>query len=395
MATLDRNLNVWRTADGQSFTSQAEAEEYERTGQRSDVNNTDSFGQVYDELAPEVKAGRYDDAHQAYTDETVAAGDVLRKQAEEDAIATRRRLDNMASGRLTGAAPTINGLKVSQSNALTGRRTGGRIQVDRSYQEPPVGGHPIANEAEERVEDDQTKRDEEKQSLTDLYEAGRYNSSQESEESRRAQREALDKQAELYNVLSQFDPDAYAQRASDLALKNQLAIARSVPGAAGGADALYQAIESGPEIQAEQQRLANAELLQKQQLAAAVTGQMGDLATSTRGQDVGESQLQSEFGMRIADGISNMTGLDWQLDNKESATLAQVALALDQSGIEWAKMDLQAQMAEAERILAEKGLAQQWKMFKSSQEISEKDVFGGLMSIVGTGVSAAFGIGAL
>lgn len=250
-----------------------------------------------------------------------------------------------------------------------------------------------AGQYTDAIAEDEAQRDGDKQSLSDLYEQARFDGSEESKQSRDQQQQALSKQAELYNMLSQFDPDAYAQRASELALKNQLALAKSIPGgAAAGADGMFAALEAAPGINAEAQRDGQSQLLQRQQLAAQVTGQMGDLASTTRGQDVGEDQLKSEFGVRIADGVSQITGLDWQLDSGESKTLANIALALDQQNIDWARLDLDGQIAEADRILAEAGLAQQWRIFKAGTELSEKDLYGGLLTLLGTGMGGLFQI---
>lgn len=471
MATLDRNLNVWRSADGQTFASQAEAEAYEKTGQRTQVNDTDSFGDVYDALAaPKVRP----------TDAALADA---QQYAPIDNTG-RTRAAAMASGRLTGATPNNYGLSLSPSTAAEAaadqqtahdamvKRTGGLLGdagrltayaggalanpagfIAGDYLGKPAqaainpagffaqqgleqaagllpggsgtgvgssnppqnggaglsagsdairtpsrpnGGTAVTGGAggtpEQRVADDQAGRDADRTTLTDLWDEARYNGSEDAKQSRDQQQQALSKQAQLYDMLSKFDPDAYAEKASDLALKNQLAIARSVNGAAGSADALGQAIESGPTMQTEARRDADAQLLQKQQLAAQVTGQMGDLASQTRGQDVGEAQLKSEFGARIADGLGAQMGLDWQLDSKESATLANVALALDQQNIDWARLDLDAQVAEANRILSEAGLDQAWRIFKSGQGVSEAQLYGGLMTLLGSGLEGYMGI---
>lgn len=302
--------------------------------------------------------------------------------------------------QVTGLLPGGNGLGTGSSNppqntAPTAADGSLGIRTPSRPDTTGAGGTDtgsVPSDVQDNVDSDKEQRDNDRVSLSDLYNDSKYDGSPEADESRRNQQAALGKQVELYDLLAKFDPDAYAKKASDLAMSNELALARSQVGAAAGAEGLFQAQEQAPTIQASARRDADAQQLQRQQLAAQVTGQMGDLATSTRGQDIGEAQAKSEFGVRIADGISQVTGLDWQLDDKETETLANVALALDAQNIDWARLDLDSQIAEVNRILGEAGLSQQWRIFQAGQKLTTKDLYGGLLSILGTGASGLFQI---
>jgi hypothetical protein len=488
MATLDRNLNMWRASDGSYFGTQQEAQDYEATGARPAANpdnDTSSYGQVYDSIAQQQAP-----EHQAVTSADIAAGLAARsplgyvssdptagaraqaaspaaqaqlaghiatqEQQAHDAMAKRTggtlgdlgRLGAYVGGAIANPVGAVagdyippaaqfainpagvlaqQGLSTAASALPGGNGMGGlpggsvlgngssspqqALSLDpgsasagqggiRTPARPDAAGAggagAVPNDAAANVAADQAGRATDQKSLSDLYEESRYNGSPEADESRRNQQAALSKQAELYNMLAHFDPDAYAKKASDLAMSNELALARSQTGAAAGAEGLFTAQGQAPAIQAQAQRDADQALLARQQQAANVTGQMGQLATNTRGQDVGEAQLQSEFGVKIADGISQMTGLDWQLDSKESQSLAQIALSLDSENIEWAKLDQAGQIAEADRILAENGQAQQWREFKATLEaqgkLTDKDIYGGLLTLLGAGTSGYFGI---
>ncbi len=441
------------------FATQAEAEAYEDTGVRTGpTNDTSSFGGAYDQIvqkAPEdrapVRTAPVVDPTQRYYNPTAGgsaeADAIMAKQIEahkkEASDAMHKRTGGAFGdlGRLTaytagavanpvgfiagdyigdagqavlnpvgyatqqgfeqaaGLLPGGSGTGVGSSSPTSpsgtySAGTPGIRTVPRGAA-PGTGGAAAPAAYAENVAADQSGRDADRQTLADLYEQSRYQESDAARQSREQQQFALSKQGELYEMLANFDPDAYAQRASDLAMKNQLAIARSsTGGAAAASEGMFQALEAAPGINAEAQREGQQQVLNRQQLAAQLTGQMGELATGTRQQDMGEANAKSEFGLRIADGMSQAMGLDWKLDSQESATLANVALALDAQNIDWARLDLDAQIAEANRILAEAGLDQQWRQFEASQNISKKDLYGGLLTILGAGITGGFQIAA-
>lgn len=491
MATLDRNLNMWRASDGSYFPTQEDAENYESSGARPadpTAGDTSSYGQVYDSISQQQPT---DAALQGYKD----------IGAQRDAQTVADQQFNASRAHFQGAAPTNYGLSLDPSTAAQSeadkqqaadamaKRTGGvlgdvgrlgayvggavanpvgfvagsyvpsaaqvainpagflaqqglstaaaqlpggngmgampggsvlgngssapqqAVSLDpgsttaaqggiRTPARPDGTGAPGAGtvpaDAAANVAQDQAGRTADQKSLTDLYEQSRYNSSPDAQQSRADQQAALGKQAELYNILAHFDPEAYAKKASDLAMSNELALARSQTGAAAGAEGLFQAQQQAPTINAQAQRDADAALLSRQQQAAGVTGQMGQLATNTRGQDVGEAQAQSEFGLKIADGISQMTGLDWQLDSKESQSLAQLALGIDAQNIDWAKLDQADAFHAIDTAFAQSGQAQQWREFKATLDaqgkLTDKDIYGGLLTLLGAGTSGYFGI---
>lgn len=302
-------------------------------------------------------------------------------------------------GAIVGAADGLPGIqpigggsvKPPTNNALVNGASGN--SVIQTPERPSVQSG-TQSDLQNNIDQNQSEREQDQRTLTDMYNDFQYEQTADSRQARDQQQQAIAAQQKLYDVLTKFDPEAYQNRASDLALKNQLAIARSQPGGAAEQAGLFNAMRQAPGIQAEAERTSLNELDRRLGMASDVAKSMGDLAGSTRSQDIGESQLRSEFGVRIGDSISKMTGLDWQLDSNESRTLADVALALDQANVDWAKLDLDAQIAEANRILSEKGLAQQWRQFKEGQSISEKDIFGGILTILGAGISGGFGLAA-
>jgi hypothetical protein len=401
MATYDRNLGVWRAKDGSIFPDQSSAEDYEGSGIRAEPgSDTGAFGAEGDAFTP--YGGGVAPERSIEEQEKDAAARAFREQEEA--------LRNVPYG--SAQSPTAGTAQATQSSiGSTAFASGGSAPAPRKYvsvtQTAPgsgqaggtsrPGGTGSGNEdlALENQQDSEAQREFQGGKLSQQFNDAAFGISDAADESRGMQRGALAKQQQLYDLLTSFDPDAYAEQFSDLALKNQLAIARSsTGGAASGQAGMFEALRQAPGIQAEAQRGAQAVQDRRLGQAAEVTSQMGQLATAQRGQDITQDQLKSEFGVRIAQGIADFTGLQWELDSRDSALLAEIALALDSQDIQWAALSLEEQIAEANRVLAERGLDQQWKMFKEGQKLTEKDIFGGLVSILGEGISGGFKIAA-
>lgn len=401
MATYDRNLGVWRSKDGSIFPDQASAEDYEGTGVRAEPgSDTDAFGPdaftpYGGAIAPErsIEDQEKDAAARAFRDEQTRLASVPYGTSQAgggSAAGYRKTTSPIGSTAFDsgGSSPTQREfVSVTQQTPGSGQ-TGGTARP---------GGSGSGNEdlALENIEDSEAQREFQGGKLTEQFNGAAFDVGADAQESRDMQRGALSKQQQLYDLLTSFDPEEYAEQFSDLAEKGTLAIARSsTGGAASGQAAMFEALRQAPAIQSEAQRAAQGVMDRRLGQAAEVTAQMGQLATQQRGQDITQDQLKSEFGVRIAQGIADFTGLEWQLDSQDSALLAEIALALDSQDIQWAQLSLEEQIAEANRVLAERGLDQQWKMFKEGQKLTEKDIFGGLVSILGEGISGGFKIAA-
>lgn len=257
----------------------------------------------------------------------------------------------------------------------------------------PAGGGTaqIQEDAGIRSDEGATDRKNALQSVIDRFQTAQDSfSTGAQDQSRQAQQQAIQQNRELFARATGFDRDAAAKRYSDEALANSLAIARSAPGGATRASALFNALEAQPAQQAEGQRQANAEARQQENVALQASGQLGQLATQTRGQDEAQAEAYTGIGLDVAKQISNFTGQNLQLDQRDREFLGEVALQVANLNLDVQKLGVDEALRQLELQLQKEGLDQEWKMFKQNQKITGKDILGGVFSLGGGVVSSLF-----
>jgi len=215
-----------------------------------------------------------------------------------------------------------------------------------------------------------------------------------SDEARAYQKEGLQQQRDLLEKLLGFDPNAYATSFADQALARQIAAGRSAGGGAAAQQAgMFAAMEQAPALYAEGQQQANA--LENQRLTAAgtVAKNFGDLGTLTRGQDEARQQFESNLQLSIGKTFSDAVQGKMALNEEESQRMAQVYVDFAQLQSVYDKMSADEQLAELDRQMQQKGLDQQWKMFKAQLkadgQIKAKDIVNGFFSLGGGAIGAA------
>lgn len=259
-----------------------------------------------------------------------------------------------------------------------------------------AGTGQILDDAARRSDDGTADRSNALQSVIDRFDAAKdsFDTGQQ-DQSRQVQQQAQRQSGQIFSQAMSFDRGAAAKRYSDEALANSLAIARSAPGGASRASALFNALEAQPSIEAEAGRQANAEARSQQNVALQASGQLGQLATQTRSQDEAQSEAYTGIGLDVAKSIANFTGQNLQLDQTDRQFLGEIALQAANLNLDVEKLGVDESLRRLELQLQKEGLDMQWKEFKQSQKITGKDILGGIFGLGGSVVSGLFsGLGA-
>lgn len=268
----------------------------------------------------------------------------------------------------------------------------GRTGVDQETED-------AKNRAGNTIEEN---RDENAQLFADAF--GNYENLQDSDygmsdEARGYQREGLAQQRMLLEKMLGFDPNQYATRYADQTLARQIAAGRS----AGGGYASQQAgtmaaMEQAPALYAEGARQASQLETQRLQGAEAAAKGFGDLGTMTRGQDEQRAQFESNLGLSIADSVARLTEGNVQMNDRDSAQMAEIWMDFAKLQSVYAGMSSDEQLAWWQQETARRGQDQNFEaimaQLKSQGEISSKDLIGGLFQLGGGLMSAGGTMGA-
>jgi hypothetical protein len=173
------------------------------------------------------------------------------------------------------------------------------------------------------------------------------------DESRRLQRDVFNRQTDIINRILDFDPEAYAQMFADQSLSALSAQARSARGGAGAVNAaLFGAQAQAPQLFATGQQQAAQLESQRLGMAGDVAAQSGQLATEVRSGDEQRSQFKADLGVRVTQGLTDLTGMDLQLDARAQEQIANMALEFAQLYQGYVGMDLQTQLAQWDNLMA-------------------------------------------
>jgi hypothetical protein len=117
----------------------------------------------------------------------------------------------------------------------------------------------------------------------------------------------------------------------------------------------------------------------------------GELGTMTRGQDETRAQFDATLPLELAKAMTNATQGQVAMNEQESQRFADIYMNFAQLQATYAGMSSQEQMAWWDREMAEKGLDQQWNMFKQELaqqgKITAKDILGGVFSLGGAAIT--------
>jgi hypothetical protein len=213
-----------------------------------------------------------------------------------------------------------------------------------------------------------------------------------SDEARGYQREGLQQQRMLLEKMLGFDPNQYATQFADQALARTIAAGRSGPGGFAAQQAgMFAANEQAPALYAEGARTAAGLENQRLQAAAGVAKSFGELGTMTRGQDETRAQFDATLPLELAKAMTNATQGQVAMNEQESQRFADIYMNFAQLQATYAGMSSAEQMAWWDREMTEKGLDNQWNMFKQELaqqgKITAKDILGGVFSLGGAAIT--------
>lgn len=323
---------------------------------------------------------------------------IARDKEIRAARAEQERLSKIPYGTPQSAGGTAAQVQVTQENMGTRNMTTGRLNAPptsvttvqqavppKSQDVLAAGLSDVETGAAVRSDQGNTDRTNALQSIIDRYDDVGLDTGL-SDQSRIAQQEAIRLNRQLFQRATSFDKGAAADRYSENALASALAVARSSPGAASREEALFNAMQSMPAIQAEGQRQANEEGRAAERSALQAAQQLGQQATATRSQDEARAETQASIGLDVAKGIANFTGLDLQLDQQDREFLGEVALAVARLNLDTQRLTVEQQEAALNRELARRGMDQEYRMFKEGRKISDRDILGGIFSLGGAAI---------
>lgn len=185
-----------------------------------------------------------------------------------------------------------------------------------------------------------------------------------------------------------------AERLGSQVLRSQLAMARS---AAGGPGAVQQAFsaaqQQAPELQATATEQARQEEMQKLTAAGTVASNFAQAALGARGQDVNIAGKNVDAGLQMKGLISQLSGVQLELDQKNTELMGQMARDLAAMQFDWASLTAQQADAALDRYLQIYGIdaniRAQMSQLKQSQKITGKDILNGIVGVVGAGATIA------
>lgn len=357
----------------------------------------DSYDARLLDLLGETEQGGFDDAYGGAAPATLGS-DALRAKKLQAQRAEESRLAGVPYGTPVSAGGTAGQYEVTNQNMGTQANPYSQTQVRmvgapavatgakgglNSLNSPPSDITESTQAANEQARSD---RGNALQDVIDRFDAIKPDTGL-ADQSRRTQQEAVDLNRQLFDKANSYDPKAAASRFSEESLASALAIARSAPGAQSRESALFNALESLPALQAEGQRQANAEGRTQQGVALQAAGQLGQQATATRSADEQRTETFASLGLDVAQNISNAVGHDLDLDQRDREFLGEVALAVARLNLDTEHMTIDQQEAELNRALAYEGLDQEWRIFKQSGKITDRDILGGIFSLGGAAIS--------
>lgn len=179
-------------------------------------------------------------------------------------------------------------------------------------------------------------------------------------------------------------------------LENQLAIARSARGGPGAVqDALNQAQQQAPELQAQAAQQAQQEELARAGAAGNVASNFAQAALGARGQDVDIAKKNVDSGLAVKNMITQLTGTQLELDQRNQELLGQMARDMASTQFDWASLSSQEQSHYLDLYMQQYGIdsniAAQIKLAQQSGKMSFKDWVNAGVGVLGAaaGVTAA------
>jgi hypothetical protein len=207
-----------------------------------------------------------------------------------------------------------------------------------------------------------------------------------------------------------------AERLGAQTLRTQLALARSARGGPGAVQqALSQAQQQAPELQAQAAQSATNETLARQAAAGNITGQLQTTATQqqanetarinaasnaasgfaqgalgARGQDVQIAQSNQSAASNLLNNVAQLTGVQLELDQRNQELIGQMARDAAAQDFNWAQLSTQQQDAEFDRWVKVYGIDQAAAaQIKAAATANHKGVWDYVVPIIGAAATVA------
>jgi hypothetical protein len=183
-----------------------------------------------------------------------------------------------------------------------------------------------------------------------------------------------------------------SERLGGQVLRSQLALARSARGGPGAVQqALSQAQQQAPEMQAMATEQARQEELSKLTAAGNVASNFAQAALGARGQDVNIAGKNVDSGLQVKDMVTRLTGVQLELDQRNTEMIGQMARDLAALQFDWASLSAQQASAALDRYLQIYGIdanyRAQIKAIEAAGKITSKDILNGIIGVVGSGAA--------
>lgn len=175
-------------------------------------------------------------------------------------------------------------------------------------------------------------------------------------------------------------------------LENQLAMARSARGGPGAVQQAFSAAQQqAPQLQAQAAQQAQQEELSKLTAAGNVASNFAQAALGARGQDVGIAGKNVDAGLQTKDMITRLTGVQLELDQRNTELIGQMARDLAALQFDWASLTAQQAQAALDRYLQiyqiDQNVRAQLAAVAAQGKITPNDIFNGIVGIVGAGAT--------
>jgi hypothetical protein len=244
-------------------------------------------------------------------------------------------------------------------------------------------------------------KDENQQLFSDAFD--RYNNLTGGDyglgdEARGYQREGLQQQRMLLQKMLGYNEDAAATRYADQSLAREIAAGRSAGGGAAAQQAgMFAAMDQAPGLYAQGRQQAAQEMTTRLGQAETSAKAFGDLGTMTRGQDEQRAQFEASLGKGIADSVANLTQGNVQMNEQDSAQMAEIWMDFAKLQSVYSGMSSEEQLAWWQQETARRGQDQNFKaiedQLKAQGKVTAKDLIGGLFTLGGGVMSAGGSLG--
>lgn len=183
-----------------------------------------------------------------------------------------------------------------------------------------------------------------------------------------------------------------AERLGQKTLQTQLALARSARGGPGAVQSAFsEAQRMAPELQATATEQARQEELQRVTAAGNVASNFAQAALGARGQDTQIAQSNLQAATQLQQTIAQLAGTQLELDQRNTEFLGQMARDLRALEFDWASLSAEQANAALDYYLQLYGIdanyRAQIKALEAAGKINGKDIFNGIVGIIGAGAS--------